>query len=328
MPNPEEALRRKSLPRRVASWVAILIAVVFIYRVAAVYVVRPEACAPPERPARPLVDDSRDGREARYPPRSMETELTLMTYNIQGHGGLLNSNHMKEVAEVIRQVDADVVGLQEIHRGTWQSRFQDQAAELAKQTGRNVVFGRSFDSYGGSYGNAVLSRSRIPGSRVHHLPGRGEPRSLLEATVILNGAPVNVYVTHLTAWGRFQRASRAAQVACIAEIIERSEYPFVLLGDFNTTPGNSEITPLTASPLVRQAVNPSAATHILTQQHLDYIFPDSGWDVLHANVLTSGPSDHWPVVARLVTRIRSDTTQATDNLTSRQLDAAGQGDRK
>lgn len=325
MQNPEVATHRKSLPRRVATWAAILIATLFIYRVASVYVVRPHACAPPKPPTRELTRDIRDGREARYPPRTAPGEISVMSYNIQGHATLLHPNHLENIADAIIEVDADIIGLQEVHDGTWQSRFEDQTAELARQTGRNAVFGRSFDSYGGSYGNAVLTRGRISQTKVHPLPGRGEPRSVLEATVVLDDTPVNVYVTHLTAWGGLQRGSRAAQVNCIVEIIQRSEHPFVLLGDFNTPPGNPEITPLTAGAFVRQAVNASAATHILTQQHLDYVFPDAGWETLHANVLTSGPSDHWPVFARLANRDPRDRQKSIDHSTSRRPESAGQG---
>jgi endonuclease/exonuclease/phosphatase family metal-dependent hydrolase len=188
-----------------------------------------------------------------------------------------------------------------VHDGTLQSRFEDQLEQLGDRTGRYFVFGKSFDSYGGSYGNAILSRERVVSSKVYHLPGRGEPRSLLEATVIVDGMPVNIYVTHLASWGRLHRGSRSAQIDCIVEIIRRSPHPFVLMGDFNTTPGNPEITPLTSGALVRQSLNPSDATHILTQQHIDYIFPDSGWQTISAGVIRTGPSDHWPVVATLAT---------------------------
>lgn len=326
MPKPEVAPRSKSLLRRAATWAAILIAILFAYRVGSVYVVRPHACAPPGPPSREATRDIRDGREARFPPRTAPGVLSVMSYNIQGHANLLHPDHLNRIAHVIREVDADIIGLQEVHNGTWQSRFEDQTALLAKQTGRNAVFGRSFDSYGGSYGNAVLTRGRISRTKVHDLPGRGEPRSLLEVTVLLDGIPVNVYVTHLTAWGRLQRASRAAQIKCIAGIVQRSEHPFVLVGDFNTPPGNPEITPLTAGAFVRQAVNASAATHILTQQHLDYIFPDAGWDTLHANVLTSGPSDHWPVIARLENRDIQDLQRSIDHSTSQRPESAGQGE--
>ncbi len=326
MPKPEGPPPGKSLLRRAGCGVAILIAVLMIYRVTAVYVVRPELCAPPERPATVMVHDTRDGRDARYPPRAGAIDLIVMSYNMQGQASLLDADHLEEIAEVIRETDADIVGLQEVHDGTWQARFEDQASALAELTGMNLFFGRSFDSYGGSYGNAILTRGTIERAKVYPLPGRGEPRSLLEGIVTLDGREVTVYVTHLASWGRLQRASRSAQVNCIVEIIERSEHPFVLLGDFNTPPGNPEITPLTSGPLVRQAVNPSAATHILTQQHLDYIFPDSGWDTLHANVLTSGPADHWPVVARLASRSVSGPEDSNNDSNGQRPGPAEQGD--
>ena len=304
MPEPQTVETRRSLPRRVARWGALLFLCFLVYRVAAVYVVRPHACEPPPAPAQPLIEEVRDGRAAEYPARSGAIQLKAMSYNIQGHAVLLHPDHLGAVAEVIRKVAPDVVALQEVHDGTLQSRFENQLEELARDTGMTAAFGTSMRSYGGRYGNAILTRGTITGSRVHRLPGRGEPRSLHETTVLFDGQPVNIYVTHLASWGRLQRSSRSSQIACIVEIIRRSPHPFILMGDFNTTPGNPEIAPLTEGPLVRHSVNPSKPTHILTQQHIDYIFPDAGWDTVSADVVQEGPSDHWPITATLISGTR------------------------
>src|SRR5258705_12908452 len=96
--------------------------------------------------------------------------LTVMTFNIEGHASLLKSAHIAEIAETIRRHHPDIVGINEAHRHTWQSRFGDHAEELARLTGMNVVFGRSYTFLHGDFGNAMLTRGAIVSSDVHDLP--------------------------------------------------------------------------------------------------------------------------------------------------------------
>src|SRR6476660_2639785 len=112
--------------------------------------------------------------------------LKVMTYNIQGHAASGRPDHLPKIAEVISAVAPDVVGLQEVHCKTRASVI-DQAETLATLTGLKLSFGRSCAMEGGEYGNAVLSRHDIVSARVYPLPGSGEPRSMLQADIKLDG---------------------------------------------------------------------------------------------------------------------------------------------
>ena len=81
-----------------------------------------------------------------------------MVFNIEGHASLLRSDHIEQIAAVIRKYNPDVVGINEAHRHTWQSRFEDHTEQLRLLTGMNVAFGRSYRFLGGDFGNAVLTR--------------------------------------------------------------------------------------------------------------------------------------------------------------------------
>src|SRR5687768_2865459 len=70
--------------------------------------------------------------------------LRVLSYNIKGHAALVRADHLEAIARVIREQHPDVVALQEVHRGTWQARFRDQAAELGRLTDMSVAFGSSF----------------------------------------------------------------------------------------------------------------------------------------------------------------------------------------
>src|SRR5579859_6455998 len=103
--------------------------------------------------------------------------LRVMTYNIKGQAALFHRDHTRQIGRLIRDAQADVVGLQELHRGTWQSRFRDQLAEIEDASGMQAYFGPSFGDEHRAYGNAILTRGRVEEYHVEALAGRGEPRS-------------------------------------------------------------------------------------------------------------------------------------------------------
>jgi len=227
-------------------------------------------------------------------------KLRVMTYNVQGHAAQRNGQHLEQVAEVIRAARPDIVGLQEVHCRTQRSRALDQAAVLAEITGLNLHFGRSCSLHGGDYGNALLTRGSVDRSEVRMLPGKGEQRSLLDCTVTLDGRILQVYVTHLTAWGRLKRKERAAQMQVIVDRVSESTTPFVMMGDMNADPDAPELRALTGKSGVDSCGTSGLVTHRLTQAHYDHIYTGgSGWLSRRIEVLRAGPSDHWPVVAEL-----------------------------
>jgi endonuclease/exonuclease/phosphatase family metal-dependent hydrolase len=250
------------------------------------------------------VYEFRSGECTALPPRHFESSypahLTVMTFNIEGHASLLRTDHIEQIASTIRKYNPDIVGINEAHRGTWQSRFTDHAEQLRQLTGLNVAYGRSYRFMGGDFGNAILTRGEILSTDVHKLPGTGEPRSLLEALIRVNGGIVQFYVTHTSAWGGINRAARRDQLRCINAHVQASGHPFILTGDLNAPPESPEIAAFLGTNVLKFAGDPHAATHKVVGQRLDYILTDGGWTVRTARVLDDGPSDHRPVLAELV----------------------------
>jgi endonuclease/exonuclease/phosphatase family metal-dependent hydrolase len=229
-----------------------------------------------------------------------DLRLRVMSYNVGGHGARWSGRHVERVAAAIREAGPDVVGLQEVHRGTRQSRLMDQAEALGRLTGMAVHFGPSYAlESGGDFGNAVLARGQIRAARVHPLPGPGEPRTLLHALVSLPESEVHVYVTHLAAWGRWGRAARSVQIAGLVARLKESDRPFVMVGDLNAPPDAPEIATLMAAELFRMCGEDVTATHRFMRQRIDYVFADPGWTTASYQILRSGPSDHWPVLVEL-----------------------------
>lgn len=107
---------------------------------------------------------------------------------------------MTAIAKAIRAMNVDVVALQEVDKLTARNGRVDQAAELAKLTGMQAVFGRAIDFDGGEYGLAFLSRYPLHDAVIYPLPsGQREQRIAFSAKVDVPEfpAPITLFNTHL-----------------------------------------------------------------------------------------------------------------------------------
>ena len=270
--------------KRIVLVIGVLIVVIVGYRVLGVYEFRSGECT------------------AMQPRRFASTypkTLRVMSFNIEGHASLLRNDHIEEIAKVIRKYDPDLVGINEAHRKTWQARFGDHITQLERLTGMRAAFGRSYRFAGGDFGNAVLTKGVIVAADVKALPGTGEPRTLLETIVRVNGGTVQFYVTHTAAWASINQSARGEQLQCINAHLLASGYPYILTGDLNAPPESAELARFLDRNVMQFAGDPKTPTHRVMEQRLDYILADPGWTVRSARVLDDGPSDHRPVLAEL-----------------------------
>jgi endonuclease/exonuclease/phosphatase family metal-dependent hydrolase len=275
-----------------------------LYRVFAVYTIRSGECRPKAvDPSLRIVTRDEGGRVVSFPERAgyppQQRPLVVMTYNIEGHDELLDTDHAAKIAATIKEFKPDIVGLQEVHDHTWQVRFRNQFEEIRRLTGMNGFYGRSYRSLGGDFGNAILTRGEIVSAVVHPLPSVGEPRSVLESVIRIDGATLNVYVAHLTAWARFNAATRGEQLDCLARHVRTSRYPYLLLGDFNAPPESAEVAKFEKEDAAQLCGPGIKLTHPFLGERIDYIFADWGWRVAGTRAIATGSSDHYPVVAEL-----------------------------
>lgn len=154
--------------------------------------------------------------------------LRLATYNI--HCGIGRDGRFSErrILDVLREIDADVVALQEV-----ESRASgiDMLAWLAKQTGLHAVSGATLMTADGHYGNGLLARCPI--SRVEQVDltwERREPRNAIVADLDCQGERVRVVATHLG----LRPAERRYQIQRLLPLFsERPDDRAVLAGDLN-----------------------------------------------------------------------------------------------
>ncbi len=240
------------------------------------------------------------GLRAEQPSR-----IVVLSYNIRHGLGTDGKIDLERTAAVIRSVSPDVVALQEVDRGTERSGGVDQARELGRLTGLQAVFGRAIDYQGGQYGNAVLSRLPIRGSRVHPLPGQ-EPRALLEVELGSHSGGSDpaflLFATHLDATRPETHRIEAAR-RILAATISRPLTPALLAGDLNTVPERETMKILLEAWRVSGGEIERPTVPVETpKRQIDYVLfrPEDRWKTVEVRVLDEKTaSDHRPILAVL-----------------------------
>jgi endonuclease/exonuclease/phosphatase family metal-dependent hydrolase len=162
-------------------------------------------------------------------------EIRILCWNLHHGVGEDGKLDLQRIAAVIQAQRPDLVALQEVDKNCRRSGSVDQAAELAKLTGMTGVFGKAMDHDGGEYGQAILSKHPIGETKVHRLPGDGEPRIAFEAAVTIDGKPLRMISVHLD---HQQDERRLKQAEALVEALSESDVPLILAGDFNDVPGS------------------------------------------------------------------------------------------
>lgn len=249
-----------------------------------------------------------------------DNSLRLATWNIHSGIGGDRGFDMARIVAVLAEIDADVVGLQEVgwHRRT--HHRIDQFAYLREHTGYTVVEGLVRDPLRARFGNALLTRLPVEGVQWVDLKIRGHvPRAALVAAVQRGAALLQVAVLHfgLTVWERETQTKRLMQALARQELTGKegaredatagaAQPPSVLLGDFNMLRRRTRASAILAERFptcVRMPTYPVRRP----QLSLDRIYLSSHWEVTDARVINHGAalhaSDHLPLVAeaRLIT---------------------------
>nr|WP_211113741.1 endonuclease/exonuclease/phosphatase family protein [Azospirillum picis] len=226
--------------------------------------------------------------------------LRVATWNVHSCVGLDARFAPDRVAQVIRDLDVDLIGLQEVgwhHRG---EAGMDQFAFLERNTGLKAYAGPTKHSERAHYGNALLTRLPVRSMETMDISvGKREPRGAIDAVLEIEGRAVRVIVAHLglDPW------ERAKQVGDIVErVAKQPELPTLFMGDLNEwTPSSPRLRHLAASFV--DVANPRSFHARMPTLRLDRIYVTGGLQIpafeVVRSVLTRRASDHLPVRATL-----------------------------
>jgi len=163
----------------------------------------------------------------------MTKRVRILTYNIHKCRGLDRRVHPRRIVEVLREVDADIVALQEV-LSVQGHPAEDQAQFIAAQLGFHSCLGENRRLNGGAYGNLLLSRFPLRAIQNHDISTEGrEPRGCLRADIELAETTVHVFNVHLGT-SFFERRQQGRKLVS-SEILGDQDLhgARVILGDFN-----------------------------------------------------------------------------------------------
>ena len=225
--------------------------------------------------------------------------LRAVTYNVHKCRGMDGRVSTARVIEVLDEVCADVIALQEV--------LEHQANAISARLGLPFVLGANRQYRGHPYGNALLSRYAIRMMRNYDLSVRGrEARGCLRADLQIDGGELlHVFNVHLgTALIERRHQGRMLVGDELLSDVE-IQSPRLVLGDFN------EWTRGLATRLLRSHLESAdlrihlrrSRTYpgIMPFLHLDHIYHDPVLRLerltLHRTPKALIASDHLPLVA-------------------------------
>ncbi|CAN5265264.1 endonuclease/exonuclease/phosphatase family protein [soil metagenome] len=240
--------------------------------------------------------------------------LRVATYNVRSCVGMDGQRSESRIADVIRSLSADVVGLQELDFHRQRSAGIDQVREIALQLGWRHLFHPAMTHADEQYGDAIISKHPLTPWRTAELPGPApwycrETRAVQWAKAETPFGAVHVLNTHF-GLGRRERMAQAEVLASEDWTGSTAiEDPLVLLGDFNALPGSRPHRVLTRHLHdVRTLLDTRAAFRTFPTKFpslaVDHIFVNKKLRPISLSVFRSDlarvASDHYPLVAELV----------------------------
>ncbi|MBB4642006.1 endonuclease/exonuclease/phosphatase family protein [Rhizorhapis suberifaciens] len=158
--------------------------------------------------------------------------IKVATYNMRKAIGTDRRRNPERILEVLREIDADVIALQEADR-----RFGQRTAAIPlhlldlHSDYQPVPLDVHIESMGW-HGNALLVRksAEILRHEVLHIPYL-EPRGAVMAEVLLKGQTMRAFGMHLDLSGLWRRRQAAAVIAHANSY--QDSLPTVLMGDLN-----------------------------------------------------------------------------------------------
>ena len=233
--------------------------------------------------------------------------LRVATYNIHKCVGIDRRYSPERIVEVLREIEADVIGMQEVVCNSNTHGRDHQAAFIARELEMDFCLGENRKHKGADYGNATLSRFPIKRRCNFDISVKSyEPRGCLWAEISYeDGKAVHFMNVHMGT-SYFERRKQVHKILA-GHVLENPELRGrrIVGGDFNEwTSGlatrlfRSRFN--TIDPRLHRGAGPSFPS-FMPVLHLDNVYFDDSFELrkawLHKSRTALVASDHLPVVA-------------------------------
>ena len=233
--------------------------------------------------------------------------MRIATYNIHKCVGIDRKYSPERIVKVLREIDADVIGLQEVLCNSHLHKRDHQAKFIADALGFEFVVGKNRQIKGADYGNAIISRHSILSARNHDITvSTYERRGCLSAEVeIKQGKTIHFADLHMGT-SFFERHKQVHKLLA-GHVLEAVGIAGnrIIVGDFNEW-----INGVTTRMLRSRFNYVEPKKHLGTSRsfpgympllHLDHIYFDSSFELeaaaIHRSRTALVASDHLPIFA-------------------------------
>ena len=224
--------------------------------------------------------------------------------------------NIDRVVEVIRDLNPDIVCLQELTQG-YVEQSQDNTWEHIQRElgyyGVHQTIPITTDSDNWLQANAIFSRYPIVSHKEHwlHTPKDVEDtsdqfRGFLEAVIDLGELQISAGTLHMS----FDEREHDSELHELLKATRRKTGHFVLTGDFNATPDSDRMKAV--GERFRHAGPDYAQNTWTTKPHdtpafsastldwrYDYVYTTDDIEVIQSRIVQTDVSDHLPIVASL-----------------------------
>lgn len=273
------------------------------------------------------------------PKDRFEGILRIATFNIAHGRGTARSNwnnkverteRLDKIASFLKAKSIDIVVLNEVDFDSIWSGHSNQAEIIARKAGfiyfveqRNYDLALPFFRL--RFGNSLLSKFPIKDSKLVEFStySQWEPivfgakKGLISDIAITEDLIIRVFSTHLDDRSEYTR------VRCANTIIDyahKSPFPFLLIGDLNSSPsyfpgaetnesGMSAMDIILHSkffstlPKEMPSQNQMTFSSMMPSQVIDWILVPKDWEILYYEVPSVMLSDHLPVIMHVRPRL-------------------------
>jgi endonuclease/exonuclease/phosphatase family metal-dependent hydrolase len=226
--------------------------------------------------------------------------LTVATYNVHSSVGRDRACNPDRIFRVLKELDADIIALQEVSHRHIEGTDGDQFAYFCKRTGMHGVPGLNLLYDRRRFGNALLSRWPVTAIRRIDLSVYGrEPRGAIDVEIDVDGQRLRAIATHLG----LGPGERRRQVERISHALnDGADLPTLIMGDFNIFGRQRRLLHKLGAPIARKDC-PASFPARMPLLGLDRIWTRPGMLMqslaVHRTTLSAVASDHLPVVARI-----------------------------
>ncbi len=228
-------------------------------------------------------------------------QVRFASYNIRKAVGLDRRRDPERILSILREIDADVVALQEADRRLGRRESVLPLAMISDHTHyRPVPLSMRPDSIGW-HGNALLVKRGVEIISAAPVPLPVlEPRGAIRADLVIEGRALRVVGMHLDLSGLRRRQQVRTVLAHLAQLEDGK--PAVLLGDFNEWAQRGGCFREFGAQW--QLLSPGPSYHARRPvARLDRVIASRDWSVegtgVHHSALSARGSDHLPVWATL-----------------------------